>query len=92
MIRLLAGFSISMVFLILGGCVVYDPYPGYYDYPRYHYHHYYQGPPVFFRFNYHRGWHGLNQEYNIMDPVFFVGYRDAPFMCVNPEYVEPDGG
>ncbi len=93
MFRRLAGCFLFVLFLTLGGCVVYDHHRGYYDYPNYRYPRYhYWGPPIHFRFHYYRGWHGLNHEDNTMQPVYRVEYWDAPFMCVDPEYVETSDG
>lgn len=81
----LAGFFLGAGLLVLGGCVVYAPEPGYYHGPGYHYQRYhYQGPPIRFHFRYHRGWHGLNEPYDYAMPVFLVEYWDTPLMCLDP--------
>lgn len=86
MLHKLVGYFLVLLFLLLGGCVVYDPYPGYYDYPQYRYPRYqYWGPPIQFRYNYYRGWHGLNQEDGITSPAFRLGYQDEPLMCIDPK-------
>lgn len=90
MIRKLVGGFLFGLALTLGGCVVYDHDRGHYHSPHFRYH--YWGPPIQFRFQYYRGWHGLNQEDNAMNPVFQVEYEDPPFMCVDPEYVETSEG
>jgi hypothetical protein len=85
MTRGLAGYFFVLL-LTFGGCVVYDPYPGYYNYPGYQYpRHHYRGPPVDFRFHYYRGWHGLYQD--ATNPAFQLGYWDAPLMCADPKYI-----
>ena len=84
MLRKLAGFILLLLLLGVGGCVVYDPYPGYYDYPQYHPRYRYWGPPMEFRYHHYRGWHdGLNQEDAVKSP-FRLGYQDR-FMCVDPK-------
>lgn len=93
MMRSVVGYFLVALSLTLGGCVVYGHHPGYYDYPRFQRpHYYYWGPPIHFRFHYHRGWHGLNEEDGAIHPVFRLEYWDAPFMCVDPEYVETSQG
>lgn len=93
MIRRLVECFLIGLFLTLGGCVIYDHDRGYYYYPHFRYPSYhYWGPSIQFRFQYYRGWHGLNQEDYTVYPVFRVEYWDAPYMCVDPEYVETDEG
>ena len=90
MISKLVGCFLLALSLTLGGCVIYDRDHGYYDGSHFRYH--YWGPPIQFRFDYHGGRHGLNQEDSVMRPVFQVEYWDAPFMCVDPDLVEMSEG
>lgn len=96
MIRRLVGYFLSVLFLALGGCVVYDYPHGYYDYdhPRYRDpgHHQRWGPPPHPRYHRHRDWDGLNQHDSSMRPVYALDHRDRPFMCVDPEYVVASEG
>ncbi|BCB27841.1 hypothetical protein SKTS_27270 [Sulfurimicrobium lacus] len=87
MLRKLAGNGLFLLLLVLGGCVVYDPYPGYYyDYPQYSPRYHYWGPPMEFRYHHHRGgWHdGLNQEDGALKLPFRLGFQDEPLMCPDP--------
>ncbi len=90
--RLVGGILFALS-LSLGGCVIYEHDRGYYYNPHFRspsFH--YWGPSIQFRFRYYRDWHGQNQDNNEMYPIFRVEYWDAPFMCVDPEYVETNEG
>lgn len=95
MIRKLVGYLLLVLFLALGGCVVYDYPHGYYDYGYPHYRspgYDHWGPSPHPRYHRHHDWDGLNQYDNTMRSAFVSDHQDVPFMCVDPGYVAASGG